>query len=402
MEVCLDASQSGETNPQSFTRRCLLKGGLGLATVAMAAPRISLGYFQVFEGDTQRYSARTIDLIQSSVIIDFISSIEFTVGWGNAWWMEHPKTFAETTVQKMRDSNITVFHPTVAFGGPDAHAKMMHFVAGANGFIAYHDQLFSRIDSSHDFNRTKEAGKMGIMIGTQNAEHFRTVDDVDRFFDLGQRVAQLTYNNRNLVGDGGTERTDSGLSDYGVEIVERMNSVGMAVDLSHCSDQTTLDALEVSLSPVLFTHTNCRALVPGHPRCKSDEMIRKLAESGGVMGITNVRNFVRDREPTTIEHVLDHYDHVTRLVGAEHVAVGTDSDLNGYDALTPDEYRELRAGFKPSYAFREKLDIEGLAHPRKIFDLTEGLIRRGYSDTDIRGILGGNAIRALSSIWDPN
>jgi membrane dipeptidase len=225
------------------------------------------------------------------------------------------------------------------------------------------------------------------------------LDDVDHFHGLGQRVSQLTYNARNLIGNGSTERVDGGLSDYGVAVVQRMNEVGMAVDVSHSGDRTTLDACEFSKRPVLFTHSNVRALVPGHPRCKTDDAIRAMARSGGVMGITGVRMFVKADEPTTIEHLLDHYDHVARLVGTEHLGVGSDIDLDGYDDMPAEENKRLRGGYKGSYGFRDKIDIEGVDHPKRMYDLTEGLIRRRYQDEEIRGILGGNFQRVLSEIW---
>ena len=163
-----------------------------------------------------------------------------------------------------------------------------------------------------------------------------------------------------------------------------MNEVGMAVDVSHCGDQTTMDAFELSKSPVLVTHSNCRALVPGHPRSKTDEAIKRMAAQGGVMGITAVRNFVTNEEPTTIENYVDHIDHVVKLVGIEHVGIGTDSDIDGYDDLPPEAYKKLKAGYKSKYAFREKIDIEGMDHPKKMFDLAEVLIRRGYSNENIK------------------
>ena len=220
-----------------------------------------------------------------------------------------------------------------------------------------------------------------------------------KFYGLGQRVSQLTYNSRNRIGNGSTERVDGGISDFGVGIVERMNEVGMAVDVSHCGDQTTLDAFEISTKPVLITHSNVRSLVAGHPRCKTDEAIKKMAATGGVMGITGVRMFVRSEEPTTIEHMLDHFDHVARLIGVEHLGVGSDIDLHGYDAMPEEQNRQLRAGYKGSYGFRDKIDIEGVDHPKRMFDLTEGLMRRGYSDEDIQGILGANFRRVLGEIW---
>jgi membrane dipeptidase len=142
-------------------------------------------------------------------------------------------------------------------------------------------------------------------------------------------------------------------------------------------------------------------LVNGHPRCKTDEAIRKMAAQGGVMGISGVRMFVKADEPTTVDSVLDHFDHVKKLVGPEFLGVGSDIDLFGYDAMPPKELAALQAGYKSSYAFRDKIDIEGLNHPRRMFDLTEGLIRRGYTDAEIRGILGGNFRRVLAQSWTP-
>jgi membrane dipeptidase len=109
--------------------------------------------------------------------------------------------------------------------------------------------------------------------------------------------------------------------------------------------------------------------------------------------------FVRDQEPTTIEHALDHFEHVKKLVGVEHLGVGSDVDLDGYDDLPEAEHRAMRSGYKGTYAFREKDDIEGLDHPKRMFDLTEGLIRRKYADREIEMILGGNFKRVLSQIW---
>jgi membrane dipeptidase len=117
------------------------------------------------------------------------------------------------------------------------------------------------------------------------------------------------------------------------------------------------------------------------------------------MGITGVRNFVKDREPTTIEDLLNHFDYVAKMIGVEKVGIGSDIDLYGYDAMPPEDYKRLKAAYKGTYAFRDKLDIEGVDHPKRMFDLTEGLIRRKYSDEQITGILGGNFVRVLGEIW---
>jgi membrane dipeptidase len=250
----------------------------------------------------------------------------------------------------------------------------LKFFASWNGFIADHTDDMMRIDSAADLERVKRSGKIGVLLGLQNSEQFRRPADVDFFHGIGQRVSQLTYNARNMIGNGSTERRDEGISDFGAAIIERMNTV-------------------------LITHSNCRALAPGHPRCKTDEAIKKMGAAGSVMGITGVRMFVKNDEPTTIEHVLDHFDHVAKLTSREHLGVGSDIDLYGYDAMPPELNRQLRAGYKGSYGFREKIDVEGLNHPKRMYDLTEGLIRRKYSDKEIEGVLGGNFKRVLSQIW---
>jgi membrane dipeptidase len=315
-----------------------------------------------------------------------------------AQWFNHPESFTPADLEQFRSSGIRVFHIGIGNGGPGAYEETWQFFGLWNGFIAHHGEHLMRVDSPASFEELKRSEKIGVLLGLQNSEHFRGPDDVEAFFGVGQRVSQLTYNSRNLIGNGSTERRDEGISDFGIAIIERMNKVGMAVDVSHCGDRTTLDSFELSKKAVLITHSNCRALVP-HPRCKTDEAIKKMAANGGVMGITGVRMFVKIDEPTTIEDALNHFDHVAKLVGVEHVGVGSDCDLQGYDRLPPKENEQLRAGYKGSYAFREKIDIEGLNHPQRMFDLAEGLIRRKYTDADIELILGGNFKRALTAIW---
>ncbi len=368
---------------------------VGLGVAAAAAPFVNRGHYRLFAHQQTEYSKRAIDLVTGSLVIDMLSPFKI----GATTWLTKPETFTATDLQRFRDSGINVFHIATGVGGADAYTNVMRFLGLWNGFLAHHHDALMRIDMPGAFDAVKSARKIGVLLGIQNSQHFRNADDVDFFYSLGQRVSQLTYNTRNMIGNGSTERRDDGLSDFGVAIVERMNKVGMTVDVSHCGDRTTLDAFEVSKRPVLITHSNCRTLVPNHPRCKTDEAIKRMATSGGVMGITSVRMFVKANEPTTIEDMLNHYDHVRKLVGVEHLGLGSDVDLDGYDDLSPDEQKALRANYKDSYGFRDKIDIEGVDHPKRVFDLTEALIRRGYSDNDIRGVLGGNFARVLKTIW---
>ncbi len=364
--------------------------------LAIGAPFLNFGTARLF-GQERKYSVRAIDLMQRSTVIDMLSPFALAASQ-SVRLRARPETFTPEKLQEFRESGIHVFHIAEGVGGTDVYGNNVRFLALWNSFLAYHERNLKRINSAADIDEARAAGKIGVILGLQDSAHFRGVGDVDEFYAYGQRVSQLTYNARNLIGNGSTERRDEGLSDYGLAIVARMNQIGMAVDVSHSGDRTTLDALEVSKKPVLFTHINCRAL-SGHPRAKTDEAIKKCAEQGGVIGITGVRMFVKADEPTTVEDYLNHFDHVRRLTGPEFLGVGSDMDLHGYDAMPEADRKALFANYTAAYKFRDKLDIEGIDHPKRMFDVTEGLIRRGYSDHDIEGILGGNFKRALKEIW---
>jgi membrane dipeptidase len=354
---------------------------------------LNLASFRLFADSPAAYSARGIAIVERSLVIDMLAVLKINF---------KPEAYAnpltEAEVAQFKTCGITGFHNSIGTGGPQAVEETLTFLAAWQGFCARNADLFCVVDKAADLDRAKSAGKCAVMMGLQNSEHFQKAEDVKAYFELGQRVSQLTYNSQNLLGTGGTDRVDGGVSDFGAEIIAAMNETGMLVDASHCGDKTTLDAIELSKQPIAITHSNCRAL-NNHPRLKTDEAITKLAARGGVMGITGVRNFVRDREPTTIEHIVDHIDHVVKLVGIEHVGIGSDSDLNGYDDMPADQRKELMASYKSSYAFRDKLDTDGFDHPKKVFDLTEALIRRGYGDSNIEAVLGGNFRRLLGTLW---
>lgn len=385
-----------------LSRRDFVRTVAHAAGATALAPFVNLGRYRLFAWSTQEYSARCIDLVRGSLVIDMLGLLtlndETRARWGPGF-----DGFTAEDFNRFRDSGINVFHIASGVGGrtqDEAYDNCLAFVGRYNSIIANRADVFMRVDSAADLAAVHRSGRVGVLIGIQNSQHFRAPEDVDLFHAMGQRVSQLTYNSRNKIGNGSTERVDGGISDFGASIIERMNRVGMAVDVSHSGDRTTLDACALSSKPVLFTHSNARALNPGHPRCKTDEAIQRMAASGGVMGITGVRNFVKDKEPTTVEDYLDHFDHVRDLVGVEHLGIGSDIDLQGYDDMPADAYEKLKANYKGSYAFRDRIDIDEVAHPKRMFDVTEGLIRRGYTDEDIRGILGGNFRRALGEIWE--
>ena len=224
---------------------------------------------------------------------------------------------------------------------------------------------------------------------------------------MGLRASQLTYNKTNRLGSGFLADTDEGLTEYGAQVLARMEQVGMAVDLSHAADRTTLDELSAARRPVIVSHGACRALMPGHLRAKTDDAIRGMASLGGVIGIPMIRFLVRLEEPVTTEHVLDHFDHVAKLVGVEHVGIGGDLDLigNANPVNSASTTQVVPSGQKNFDRYHYHVGengrpaVTGLDHSKRVYDLTEGFIRRKYSDADIALMLGGNWRRVLTSIW---
>lgn len=375
-------------NLPNVSRRQML-GGAAVAAVA-GFPMVNFGMYRVNAQSSKRYSKRAVDLVKGSEVIDMLGVLKITLDADF-----YAKPLSEKDAAEFRSSGITAMHHAAGVGG---YEDVLAFMAAWQGFVGRNTHVFSLVDKASDIDRAKKEGKCAIIMGIQDSDHFRKPEDVKFFYELGQRCSQLTYNSQNLIGSGSTDRIDGGVSDFGVEIIKAMNEVGMLVDVSHSGPRTTLDAIEISTKPIAFTHTNCRALVD-HPRLKTDEAIKALAAKGGVMGITGVRMFVSAKEPTTVSDMVDHFDHVVKLVGVEHLGIGTDADLNGYDDMPAEMQKQLRAGYKSSYAFRDKIDTDGFDHPLKMFDLTEELIRRKYSDANIKAVLGGNFRRLLGDIW---
>lgn len=250
-------------------------------------------------------------------------------------------------------------------------------------------------------------GRVGVMLALQDTVMLpRDLALLDTLHTLGLRVIQLTYNLRNFIGDGCTERTQAGLSHFGVEFVRRMNRLGMVVDLSHCGYQTTIDAIEVSERPVAVTHSFCRAL-RDHPRGKTDDQLRLLAERDGFFGVLMVVSFLADDPCPPLDVFLDHVDHAVSILGQGRVGIGTD-----WGSSTPDIPEPLRIGVNQAFltfGFRPEQyrshpggqAYQEMQHFTQWPAITRGLVSRGYGDEEIRGLLGQNWLRFLERAGSP-
>jgi membrane dipeptidase len=365
-------------------RRRFLRTGLLGGAALLGAPMLNFGRFRLFAEAPAQVSRRAADLVLGSRVIDMLSLL--TLDWPLLFrWQAAQTSFFEPDFRRLEVSGIDVFHPAVDTMSADPRAGALVWVDGWRRLLGSQACFLELIDSLDAIERARQAGKLGVVIGFQNSTHFHTVADVAHFHGLGQRVSQLTYNTRNALGSGCYEATDRGLSAFGHRVVGEMDRLGMAVDVSHCGERTALDAVAASRRPVLITHGNCRALVPGQPRCRSDELIRAVARSGGVMGITVVRAFVSGKRRPALPDLLDHFDHVARLAGVEHVGLGSDVDVGALDPAT--------GRLNPFY------DIVGLDPVARIFQIADGLLGRGWSEPAVRLVLGGNFERALGGIW---
>ena len=252
--------------------------------------------------------------------------------------------------------------------------------------------------SASDFERARQSGRTAVLMNFQNATMLEDeVANVDALHALGMRAFQLTYNYRNLLGDGCLERTNAGLSEFGVDVVRRMNKVGVLIDLSHCGQQTTADGIALSRKPVAITHTMCEALRPRHPRAKTDQEMKSCAEKGGVIGIAALGYFIGP-DPggaTTIEHYADHIEHAVSVAGHEHVALSTDFPPQGIASwATRESWYEPRLKiFKPSYEVRWPPWIPELDSTDRFRNVIEVLSRRGWRMHELERLLGSNWMR---------
>ena len=298
----------------------------------------------------------------------------------------------------MRGCVVTVGNP--ALQGATAFDDMLAEITAYDRHIAANVGRLSRATTAADIGASDA---LALVYYTQNATPLG--DDlarVDALKQLGVRIVQLTYNTRNLLGDGCLERTDSGLSHFGVAVVERMNELRMLVDASHCGHATTDEAIRVSTHPIAITHSACAAVFE-HPRCKRDGTLRALADKGGVVGIFQINPYLGPRERNTLDDFLAHVDHAVRVAGIEAVGIGSDREHRTIPD-TEDEKQKLIAELsrlRPVTAsnVRWPFFISELNHPRRMQTIADALARRGRTSSEIDKILGGNFLRLFRDVW---
>ena len=269
-------------------------------------------------------------------------------------------------------------------------------------FKAYGNTL-THATSVADIIRAKAEKKTAVVLGWQNASPIENrLDRLALFHALGVRIIQVTYNERNLLGNGCYERTDEGLSRFGVDAIKEMNRLGILADLSHVGDRTTLETAELSEMPVSATHANARSFVE-HPRNKTDDALRLIAEKGGVIGANAFPLFLRKGYESTVGDYVDAIEDLIERVGIDHVGIGTD-----YTQDQPHSFFDwlfMQQGTKVVLEENPVPDPHhhpyGMETPDSLSEVPKVLVERGYKTEEIAKVLGGNWLRLFERVWSP-
>jgi membrane dipeptidase len=276
--------------------------------------------------------------------------------------------------------------------------ETMRAVAEWKGWFREHADIITQVFSTDDIRRAKREGKVGIVLGWQNSSGFGDhLPFVEVFKDLGVGVVQLTYNTANSAGSGCYESHDGGLTDFGRELVAEMNRAGILIDLSHVGAKTSEDTIRASEKPVAYSHCLPAAL-KAHPRNKTDEQLRFIADHGGFVGVTMFPAFLPRGAESTIEDYLDAMEYTIDLVGEDQVGVGTDFTQDYGEEF----FRYLnhdKGRFRKLVDFGPVVMPEGIRRIEDFPNLTAAMEQRGWPETRIRKVMGENWLRALQEVW---
>jgi len=305
-------------------------------------------------------------------------------------------------VANARASGITAVNLTVS-SAPNVAATFRDMGYWERELQAHPDVLM-KIYSVADLRRAKETRRLGLIYGFQNATMLEgDAANLDVFQRFGVRIIQLTYNDRNLLGDGCLEPANAGLSRHGRDVVARMNELRMLVDLSHCGLQTTADGIATSSRPVAITHSGCRGVFD-HPRSKTDDILRALANKGGVIGIYMMPFLNAQGQPTAAD-LIKQIEYAVKVCGEDHVGIGSDLSITPHvvNAEYEAKHRRFVEGRKQRgiAAPREEdyMFVKDLNTPRRLELIADQLLTRGHSATRVEKIIGGNWMRVFGEVW---
>jgi membrane dipeptidase len=372
-----------------MTRRAFIRNSLGALTLASAP-----GFAAAATTKAQSGAQRAInEVYQRAFAIDILTN--------DGVWFDAQQAVAAGLTAAVIDLQIY----------PRTFLNAVQALQSWNATFKRDDRLV-KVTSAADLQLAKQQKKFGVVLSCQDASildvstasvNDYNLQNLQLFYDLGIRVLQLTHNERNAVGDSFREKSNAGLSRLGEKVVARMNELGMLIDLSHCGDNTTAEAIQLSKKPCAITHAGCRALYPTL-RNKPDEHIRAIAEKGGVFGVYNMSVWLTARATSSIDDVLDHIDHAVKIAGLDHVAFGSDGPV--LEDPTPEaevlaghqDYAKRNLGLPGAEKIPSHIHVRELNSPQRLLRLAEGLAKRGYKDEAVEKIIGGNFVRLFREV----
>mgnify|MGYP003627016228 FL=1 len=297
--------------------------------------------------------------------------------------------------EDMAKGKLTAANCTVSFW--ENFEGTVRNVVEMNQLIEANSDLLTKVYTTKDIHRAKAEGKTGVMMGFQNAHAFEDqIGYVQIFKDLGVGIVQMCYNTQNLVGTGCYER-DGGLSGYGREIVAEMNRVGMLCDLSHVGPNTAKEVIIESTKPVAYSHC-LPAGLKEHPRNRTDEELKFIADNGGFVGVTMFAPFLKAGINATIDDYVEAIQYIYNIVGEDAIGIGTDfTQGHGYDFF---EYLTHDKGYARRLTrFGEIINPLGMRTVGDFPNLTEALLKHGFSERQVCKIMGENWVNLLHEVW---
>jgi len=299
--------------------------------------------------------------------------------------------------EDMRRGGVTAANCTVCVW--EDFAGTMRNIAQFKRWFRNYDDLLLPVRGVADIHRAKAHGKTGIVLGFQNVSAFEDqIGYVELFKEVGVGIAQMAYNTQNVVGTGCYESHDGGLSDFGHDVVAEMNRVGMMCDLSHVGPATSADVIAASSKPVCYSHC-LPAGLKAHPRNKTDEQLRAIADRGGFVGVTMFPPFLAQGIDATVDDYVAAIDYVVNLVGEDCVGVGTDFTQDHDDEffrwITHD-----KGNGRQLVEFGEIINPAGMRRIADFPNLTAAMEKAGWAETKIRKVMGENWLQVLSEVWD--
>ncbi|HWM70157.1 MAG TPA: membrane dipeptidase [Steroidobacteraceae bacterium] len=309
------------------------------------------------------------------------------------------------TIDTLRSSGVTVMKSTMG-GFDDSLESALGEIAFFQQLIEVHPDVFMQVRRPGDFATAKRDNKLGIIFSFEGVGMLEgKLDRIELFRQLGVRVMQLSYNNTSVFGSGVMVSADSsGLTELGHAAVAKMNELGVAVDLSHANPATTREAMAASTRPVLITHGGCSAIHP-HPRNKTEEQLRALADKGGVIGIYDLPYLTASPRQPEVKDYIDHMAHALSVCGEDHVGIGSDQSVQPFDTSAKglEEFQKAAdkrhaAGVAAPEEDRP-LYVVGLNIPNRCEVIADHLLQRGYPARVTEKVLGGNFVRAFGEIW---